>query len=94
MKAGGTFPLSTTVVIEASSHNIHCQVARRHAEAWSRQLGHEKPNMRFVTGHIEYLDRAQISDASQDLVISNCVFPRLRQTPVHTYTSTRLLMFL
>lgn len=33
------------------------QVAQRHVEAYSRQLGHERSNMRFVTGHIEYLDR-------------------------------------
>lgn len=29
--------------------------------------------MRFVEGHIEYLDKAGIADESFDLVISNCV---------------------
>ena len=30
-------------------------------------------NMRFIEGHIEYLDKAGIADESFDLVISNCV---------------------
>jgi arsenite methyltransferase len=29
--------------------------------------------MRFVEGHIEYLDKAGIKDESVDLIISNCV---------------------
>lgn len=29
--------------------------------------------MQFVQGHIEFLDKAGISDESMDLIISNCV---------------------
>jgi SAM-dependent methyltransferase len=44
-------------VIVARRHLMLSQVAQRNVEAYSRQLGHESSNMRFVTGHIEYLDR-------------------------------------
>lgn len=37
--------------------DLFLQVAQRHAEAYARQLGYERSNMRFITGHIEYLDR-------------------------------------
>lgn len=36
-------------------------------------LGYAQPNMRFVEGEIEYLDKAGIPDSSVDLIISNCV---------------------
>ncbi|KAG2488760.1 hypothetical protein HYH03_012758 [Edaphochlamys debaryana] len=50
------------------------EVARGHAESYCREtLGYAQPNMRFVQGEIEYLDRAGIEDASVDLIISNCV---------------------
>lgn len=49
------------------------QVARRHADRYTHKLGFAKCNMRFVTGHIELLDKAGIADESVDLVISNCV---------------------
>lgn len=29
--------------------------------------------MRFIKGHIEYLDKADIADESVDIIISNCV---------------------
>ena len=42
-----------------------CQVARRHADEYCmRQLGYSASNMRFVEGHIEYLDAAGIADES------------------------------
>jgi len=47
--------------------------AREHVDEWTRALGYREPNMRFIRGEIEYLDRAGIADASVDLVISNCV---------------------
>ena len=49
------------------------QVAEDNAGAFSRSLGHAKPNMRFVKGFIEQLDQAGIADNSVDLVTSNCV---------------------
>jgi arsenite methyltransferase len=50
------------------------EVARRHAEQYcTATLGYPAPNMQFVEGQIEYLDRAGIADESVDLVISNCV---------------------
>lgn len=42
-------------------------------ETFTRERGYKKPNIRFVQGHIEYLDKAGIEDASVDLIISNCV---------------------
>ncbi|KIY94416.1 arsenic (+3 oxidation state) methyltransferase [Monoraphidium neglectum] len=48
-------------------------VARRHADAWARELGYAEPNTRFVKGRIEYLDEAELPDGSVDVVISNCV---------------------
>lgn len=42
-----------------------------------QSLGYRQPNMRFVEGQIEYLDKAGIPDESIDLVISNCVVSRV-----------------
>lgn len=49
------------------------EVARRHAEPFVQKMGFAKCNMRFLTGHIEFLGEAGIADDSVDLVISNCV---------------------
>jgi arsenite methyltransferase len=48
-------------------------VAQRHVEEYTKARGYSKPNLRFVEGHIEFLDRAGIQDGSVDLIISNCV---------------------
>mmetsp|Transcript_7375 Transcript_7375/g.21778 ORF Transcript_7375/g.21778 Transcript_7375/m.21778 type:complete len:258 (-) Transcript_7375:1455-2228(-) len=61
---------SVTGVDMTDSQN---EVARRHAESFTQSMGHSRCNMKFVTGHIEFLDRANIADDSVDLVISNCV---------------------
>ncbi|KAL3142960.1 hypothetical protein ABBQ38_003245 [Trebouxia sp. C0009 RCD-2024] len=49
------------------------QVSRDHADAYCQELKYRKPNMRFVEGHIEYLDQAGIADESVNIIISNCV---------------------
>lgn len=49
------------------------QVADKHIESYTKALGYNKPNLRFVKGFIECLDEAGIEAGSQDLVISNCV---------------------
>lgn len=49
------------------------EVAERHLQPYTQQLGYSKPNMRFVSGHIEDLASAGIADNSVDIVISNCV---------------------
>ena len=49
------------------------QVAKRHVEEFTRVRGYSKPNLRFVEGNIEYLDRAGIADESVDLIICSCV---------------------
>lgn len=49
------------------------QVSRDHADAYCQELKYSKPNMRFVEGHIEYLDQAGIADQSVNIIISNCV---------------------
>lgn len=36
-------------------------------------MGYSKPNLKFVQGHIEFLEKAEIPDNSVDLIISNCV---------------------
>lgn len=48
-------------------------IAREHAESYAATLGYATTNLRFVKGFIERLDDAGIADASQDIVISNCV---------------------
>jgi len=48
-------------------------VARR-TESWhAERFGFEAPNTRFVQGYIEDLERAGITDASIDVIVSNCV---------------------
>ena len=51
----------------------HLQVARRHITSFTKKRGYSKPNLKFVQGHIEFLDRAGIMDNSVDLIMSNCV---------------------
>ena len=46
-------------------------VARAHTSSWAHHLGYS--NLRFIQGRMERLDEAGVSDASVDLVISNCV---------------------
>lgn len=48
-------------------------VAREHTAEFTAKLGYAKPNMEFVHGHIEYLDKAGIADNSIDIIVSNCV---------------------
>ena len=49
-------------------------VANKYAADYcTKTLGYKQPNMRFVEGEIEHLDRAGLADSSIDLVISNCV---------------------
>jgi SAM-dependent methyltransferase len=49
------------------------EVATRHVDTYTQQLGYKQPNMRFVQGNIEDLAAAGIPDNSIDIVISNCV---------------------
>lgn len=49
------------------------EVARQHVDDFTAALGYSEPNMRFVKGHIEFLDRAGIESESVDIIISNCV---------------------
>lgn len=49
------------------------ELGRRHL-AWQMDcFGYENPNVEFVEGFIEDLERAGLRDASIDVVISNCV---------------------
>ena len=58
------------------------QAARRHADEYCRtQLGYSTSNMRFVEGHIEYLDAAGIADSSVRLLSS------ARASPLSRYYS-------
>ncbi|KAJ2500337.1 hypothetical protein GGH96_002834 [Coemansia sp. RSA 1972] len=48
------------------------QTARENINAFGKTLGYA-PNLKFVTGYIEELKAAGISDNSADICISNCV---------------------
>ncbi|KAJ1784306.1 hypothetical protein LPJ62_004693 [Coemansia sp. RSA 2167] len=48
------------------------QTARENIDAFGTALGYT-PNLKFVTGYIEELKAAGISDSSADICISNCV---------------------
>lgn len=54
-------------------HVCGIQVSKDHAAVFCQELKYNKPNMRFIEGHIEYLDKAEIADESVDMIISNCV---------------------
>lgn len=49
------------------------QIAHQNAQPYCEKLNYGKSNMEFIEGHIEYLDKAGITDESVDIVISNCV---------------------
>eukprot|EP01083_Nonionella_stella_P174374 604273_1 len=49
------------------------KVARSHIDSYTKSLGYHKPNLKFVKGYIEFLDKAGIESESMDMVISNCV---------------------
>ena len=48
-------------------------VSRAHIDAYTKQLGYKQPNLKFVSGYIEFLEKAGIAANSLDLIISNCV---------------------
>ena len=48
-------------------------VARAHVEDYCRALEYPTPNLTFVKGYMEFLEKAGIVRESMDLVISNCV---------------------
>lgn len=48
-------------------------VAKDNSGPYCNQLGYKEPNLSFVKGHIEYLEKSGLNDESFDLVISNCV---------------------
>lgn len=52
---------------------IQIDVANKYVDEYTKTLGYEKSNMKFINGHIEYLDKAGIADESVDIIISNCV---------------------
>ncbi|RLN32626.1 hypothetical protein BBJ28_00000422 [Nothophytophthora sp. Chile5] len=50
------------------------QVARDHVDQYTTtQLGYSRPNLHFVEGYIECLEKAGLAPGSMDVVISNCV---------------------
>eukprot|EP01023_Acetabularia_acetabulum_P065429 TRINITY_DN865_c1_g1_i6.p1 TRINITY_DN865_c1_g1~~TRINITY_DN865_c1_g1_i6.p1 ORF type:complete len:406 (-),score=82.93 TRINITY_DN865_c1_g1_i6:254-1471(-) len=49
-------------------------VARKYVHDYcTKTLNYTTPNMKFVKGNIEYLDKAGIEDESVDIIISHCV---------------------
>ena len=48
-------------------------VAERHRDWHAERYGHARSNVRLLEGHIERLDACGITDASVDVVVSNCV---------------------
>eukprot|EP00798_Chlamydomonas_sp_ICE-L_P010730 gene10731-17805_t len=66
MSPGDSLPTPQTAIVK--------DYYGKELEAYSKDvLKYEKPNMKFIKGEIEYLDKAGIPDKSVDLVISNCV---------------------
>lgn len=49
------------------------EIAERHLPAQTRKFGLKKPNVRFLQGYIEELDKIGLPDDYFDIVISNCV---------------------
>ena len=49
------------------------EVARRHQDYHRQAFGFERSNVRFLKGYIEALDELDLTPASFDIVISNCV---------------------
>lgn len=49
------------------------KVAKDHIDSYTKKLGYSKPNLHFVEGYIEFLEKAGIKKDTIDLVISNCV---------------------
>ena len=48
-------------------------VARAHIDWHARKFGHEISNVRFLDGYIEQLSKLDLTPASFDVVVSNCV---------------------
>eukprot|EP00898_Chlorokybus_atmophyticus_P006822 jgi/Chlat1/7140/Chrsp57S06808 len=64
-------PSGSVVGIDMTDEQL--EVARGHVDEFTQTLGYSQPNMKFIKGHIEYLDKAGIEDESFDMVMSNCV---------------------
>lgn len=64
-------PKGKVVGIDMTDEQL--SVAKNHAPSYCSKLGHEEGNLSFIKGHIEFLDKAGLKDASFDIVISNCV---------------------
>eukprot|EP00240_Pyramimonas_obovata_P003755 CAMPEP_0118941488 /NCGR_PEP_ID=MMETSP1169-20130426/33978_1 /TAXON_ID=36882 /ORGANISM="Pyramimonas obovata, Strain CCMP722" /LENGTH=369 /DNA_ID=CAMNT_0006886247 /DNA_START=46 /DNA_END=1156 /DNA_ORIENTATION=+ len=48
-------------------------VARAHVDSYTKTLGYSKPNMSFIKGNIEFLDKAGLKDGEFNIIVSNCV---------------------
>ncbi|KAL0480707.1 S-adenosylmethionine [Acrasis kona] len=64
-------PEGTVTGIDMTSEQI--DLAIQNAESFTKELKYANNNMKFVKGHIEYLEKAGIKEESVDIVISNCV---------------------
>lgn len=61
----------TVTGIDMTDAQLEC--ARKYVDVYTQSLGYTQPNLRFIKGNIEFLDKAGIADASVDIIISNCV---------------------
>ncbi len=64
-------PTGTVIGVDMTAEQL--AVARRHQTWHAERFGHVRSNVRFVEGYIEDLASAGITDASVDVVVSNCV---------------------
>lgn len=48
-------------------------VANKHIQFHTDKFGYSKPNVEFIKGHLEELEKTDIEPSSLDLIISNCV---------------------
>jgi len=60
------------VVIGLDMTDSQLAVAKKYVKSYSSELGFSRPNMKFVKGYIENISSV-VSQASVDLIISNCV---------------------
>ena len=60
-------------VVGVDMTNEQLDVANRHVDYHTEKFGYDKPNIEFVKGNIEELDKLGLEKGSFDLIISNCV---------------------
>lgn len=64
-------PAGEVVGVDMTEEQL--QVAREHSGWHMQRFGFDRPNVRFLQGYIEALDRLELEPGSFDVIVSNCV---------------------